>query len=743
MIEARRAMTRIRGQRLSRSGRSVPFFARVAASAAPILAICLCVQAASPAPCAQTDSARRPLPDVAVCLARAGIVAAPDARDDGRILETLLAHEKERMAGSRFDVAESTLDCVEAVLARSDGDGGDSGSQQLARYELVRRRGILDYRRERIPEALRRFECALSLSEAREDRVAVARDLKNVGSALRRLGDFEGALRTLTESLEIQRATGQGAGAVLNNIADVYRELDEPDDRDRAMRYYREALAAFQQRGDRIEAAHVLESMSALNLDRGESQQATGWLRQALRTYRENGNRAYELRVYAGLTRAALASGEIAQARDFSASASAVAAEHDLPLPASLQLQTARVERLSGRADAAAARLRDALTGLAAGDAERAALLEALSASQEAMGDRGAAIATLRRAHTEQVALARAQHDRQLNWVRTRFETAERDRTIAALETENRLRRAELRQRTLWLWLTVAIAAAIGLGVWSLLQRRRQRERLQEEARRVRQEEELARYRREADALAEDRSLLQALLDSRDDAVCMLDAEGQVLAANRAACRALGAGERAPVGHGIAEFLSAADQSAFTSALERMEDTAAQTLGFVARDGAPLLARLAQWEHGDGLIVLGLQARADEGVDMASQTIAADDAHEAGMPDDVRRNEFRRSLVELMLAVIDTWERATGSSRLELAEKSRIWRVAIDDGRLRARAMERYLTVAKLPHNPRWRDVLRSAYFVLGQCTMEAQTREDLQRRVDTVLAYTRRSALV
>ncbi len=721
---------------MSRRARSVPFSARVAASTA-LLLVCLCAQAASPAPCARTDGVRRPLPDVAVCLARAGVVASPGAGDDERILETLLAHEKERMAASRFDDAESTLDCVEAMIA---GSGDNGGGHQTVRYELVRRRGILDYRRERIPEALSRFECALSLSKGREDRVAIARDLKNVGTALRRLGDFHGALRASIESLEIQRASGEVAGAVLSNIADIYRGLDEPDE---AMRYYNEAYAVLQQRGDRVEAAHVLETMSAVDLDRGVSQQAASWLQQALRTYRQSGNRAYEVRVYAGLARAALASGEIAQARDFSASALAVAAEHDLPLPASLQLQTARVERLSGHADAAAARLRDALGGLAEDDAERAPLLEELAASQEAMGDRGAAIATLRRAHAEQIALARAQHDRQLGWLRTRFETAERDRTIAALETENHLRRAELRQRTLLLWLTIAIASAVGLGLWMLLQRRRQRERLQEEARRVRQEEELARYRREADALAEDRSLLQALLDSRDDAVCMLDAEGQVLAANRAACRSLGAGEHAPVGHAVAEFLAVADQAALTSALERMEDTAAQTFDFIARDGAPLLAHLTQWEHGDGLIVLGLQARVVEGADTASPTTDADDTREAGMPDDIRRNEFRRSLVELMLAVIDTWERATGSSRLELAEKSRIWRVAIDDGRLRARAMERYLTVAKLPHNPRWRDVLRSAYFVLGQCTMEAQTREDLQRRVDAVLAYTRRSALV
>jgi two-component system, sensor histidine kinase ChiS len=57
--------------------------------------------------------------------------------------------------------------------------------------------------------------------------------------------------------------------------------------------------------------------------------------------------------------------------------------------------------------------------------------------------------------------------------------------------------------------------------------------------------------------------------------------------------------------------------------------------------------------------------------------------------------------------------------------------------------MERYLSLSKLPRNPRWRDVLRSAYFVLSHCeAMPPQSREDLQRRVDSILNATRRQAL-
>ncbi len=701
-------------------------------------AVALCAQAATPPPCARIGTAQRALPDPAVCLRRAGIDAPAASVGGGATATALFARAEARIAAGRFDDAERALDCAEAALA----GGGDAAAQS----ELVRRRGILDYRRERIPQALSRFECALSMSRASEDPTAIARDLKNVGTALRRLGDLRGALQTLTASLDIQRRRGEVGGAVLNNIADVYRELGEPTD---AMRYYREAIDAFRAHGDRKEAAHVIESMSDLALDRGEAEDAAHWLEQALASYRDSGDRNYELRVYGGLIRAALAQGDLAKAGTWRASALAIVSAHGLTLPASTQLQIARTERLSGHLDAASARVRDTLTRLADGAVERGPLREELAAIQEAAGDRAAAIASLRLANADALALARAQEDQQLGWLRTRFETAERDRTIAALESENHLRRVELRQRTLLLWLTVATTALVALVAWSLLQRRRQRERLQAQARRVRHEEELARYRREADALSEDRSLLQALLDSREDAVCLLDAEGQILAANRVACRLLDAGEQAPLGHAISEFLVDADRAALASALERMEDAATQALEFSNRGGMPLQARLAQWARGDGLIVLGLQERSDAPPDVDAPEVSlsqdeglqgalADDAREAGM-----REEFRRSLVELMLATIDTWERATGSSRLELAEKSRIWRVAIDDGRLRARAMERYLTVAKLPQHPRWRDVLRSAYYVLEQCAMAPESRGDLQRQVDAVLAYTRRSALV
>jgi hypothetical protein len=268
----------------------------------------------------------------------------------------------------------------------------------------------------------------------------------------------------------------------------------------------------------------------------------------------------------------------------------------------------------------------------------------------------------------------------------------------------------------------------------------------------VRYEEMLARYQREADALSGDRDLLQVLLDSRSEALCLLDADGQVLAINRAARPLFGAGREPLAGNPLSDSLSAADAAALAAALERMEDASAQTLTFAAEEGrAALRAELSQWEQGDGLVVMLLQAQTSDAVAAdvpaavpeATPAATASAAPDAAIDEADARAGFRRVLVELMLAAIEAWESSTGTNRIELAERSRIWSINIDDGRLRARAMERYLSLSKLPQNPRWRDVLRSAYYVMGQCQLEPPVRDALQRRVDAVLAYTRRNALV
>lgn len=769
--------------------------------AALLLALCAGVAVAAPPPlaCARSEGVRLPAADA--CLTR---LLPPAARSAGASEDALYAVFTERMGRDDIAGAEAVLACAEAQLATGAEAAGEDAAR--AHYALVRRRGVLAYKRERIVEALGHFECGLRIAdEVLGDRTETARQLKNLGSGLRRIGDYAGAMRALTRSLRLQEAAGDPAlGPVLNNIGDIYRDLEQ---RQQAERYYQRALETFRRDGNAVEAMHVYDSLSQMALDRREVDAATRLLETALSDLRAasgEDTRRYQLRVYSGLARAALAGGDVARARRYCAGGLALAAAHGLVVPAELALETARAERLDGDSAAAIARVRGVLAQPPDGSAPRAALMQELALALEAAGRSDEALPLLREAHALAQDDLRAQRDRGLAWASARFDAIELERQLAASE-------AETRRRTLLLWLTAvsAVAALSLLSVFFL--RRQQRARVAEAARRARYEEALAHYRREADALAEDRQLLQALLDSREDALCLLNADGQLLTANRAAGALLGAEPGSLAGQALAERFVADDAQALRAALEDMEDAELRRLRLTlaaasgdAAASASLLAELRQWEGGDGLVTVALRpasadaimvanavanavdpaladagpdavaARADEAAVVSMSADAAASAQtaagaaaqetageaaaaagsaeaaadEASTADDAHaadpRQAFRRALVELMLAVVDAWERSTGHNRIELAERSRIWRVNIDDGRLRARAMERYLALSKLPQNPRWRDVLRSAYFVLGQCErMSAEAREDLQRRVDAVLAYTRRNALV
>jgi tetratricopeptide (TPR) repeat protein len=97
---------------------------------------------------------------------------------------------------------------------------------------------------------------------------------------------------------------------------------------------------------------------------------------------------------------------------------------------------------------------------------------------------------------------------------------------------------------------------------------------------------------------------------------------------------------------------------------------------------------------------------------------------------EIQEEDLRLKLVELMLLAIQVWEDETNTSKLELAQKSKLWSVAIDDGRLRARALERYVSVNALPKNPRWRTVLRTCNFVIKNATTSAPDTQELETKM-------------
>ncbi len=112
------------------------------------------------------------------------------------------------------------------------------------------------------------------------------------------------------------------------------------------------------------------------------------------------------------------------------------------------------------------------------------------------------------------------------------------------------------------------------------------------------------------------------------------------------------------------------------------------------------------------------------------------------LPSVSSESEYRQQLVTLMRSALHTWEVTTQKSKIELAEESNIWAVSIDDGRLRTRTFDRYLRLEQLPKVPRWREVVRTAYFVLSNPAIEPETRASLESELEKTKSILKKAAI-
>ena len=80
---------------------------------------------------------------------------------------------------------------------------------------------------------------------------------------------------------------------------------------------------------------------------------------------------------------------------------------------------------------------------------------------------------------------------------------------------------------------------------------------------------------------------------------------------------------------------------------------------------------------------------------------------------DIHSEQQRILLVKLLQTTLGFWERYSGKTKVQLAEESQCWRVYIDGTTVKTRTFDKYLKLHSLPSNPRWRLVIRTAYFVL------------------------------
>jgi hypothetical protein len=102
---------------------------------------------------------------------------------------------------------------------------------------------------------------------------------------------------------------------------------------------------------------------------------------------------------------------------------------------------------------------------------------------------------------------------------------------------------------------------------------------------------------------------------------------------------------------------------------------------------------------------------------------------EAVATTDIRQRE---ALVSLLRNTLGLWERFSHKSKVQLAEESRCWRVYVDGTTVKTRTFDKYLKTTSLPQKPRWRLVIRTAYYVLEHGNLPDVDRAELSRQIET-----------
>lgn len=97
-------------------------------------------------------------------------------------------------------------------------------------------------------------------------------------------------------------------------------------------------------------------------------------------------------------------------------------------------------------------------------------------------------------------------------------------------------------------------------------------------------------------------------------------------------------------------------------------------------------------------------------------------------PSDVDQQEnYRQLIVKVINLSLNYWSLCTNDTKVEFAEKSKIWKVYLDRSTWQTRTLDKYMSLETLPKRPRWRDVVRTGEFVLKNCSQEHEIRLNLE----------------
>lgn len=598
-------------------------------------------------------------------------------------------------------------------------------------YNYLRRKGILLYRQGELPAALKVFRNALEHAESTNNDSHIAKSLSDMGTAHMAMMEYPDALSAYKRSLSIkeQYANAEAIAVTLNNIGSVYRHMS---DWQQAEVYYRQAIEHYHQSNRPGRIAHTRENLGVVYLNLGQFNRAIELFLQSFDYFKQSNNNHAQLRLSILLGKAYLNREQISQAEQYLKLAETLALETgNTDQSNALKLQLGRLASIKGSYQQAESLL---IAGL--NDAQNHQQRDTALAILQALIDNAVAFEQWQTAFNYQKQLTQSMLDARkvaftdsLAHKRAAFEYEQQLKEIALLNKDKKIQALELKNQRSQLTSIVlgSLFLTLLLG-WIIFWLWKKRRELAEQY-----HKEIAYHRQQVEKLGVNYASLKKVFGQFKQPIIIINNQQTILFANEACRKLLNMSDPKTGALALKQIVPESNRE-FWQLWRSQDEIDNQYVKHVC-----FSINGTESEH--SVLVSTLHREESIGV-----IILCDPKQDAnGLPVNalLPTASFHQQLVDLMISSLENWETATQSTRIELAEQSGIWRVSIDDGRLRTRSLDRYLSLKTLPKKPRWREVVRTAHFVLAECQLDPATKSSLEDKLAAVTDHLRAEALI
>jgi two-component system, sensor histidine kinase ChiS len=674
------------------------------------------------------------------------------------------------MTQGKFDLAETGLNQLE---------GSWSKLNSTLKIMLSRRIGVLKYRQGHFAQSMNYFKKANDIANVEHDNEMIAKTLSDIGTAAMAIGLYETALRSYVDSLALKEKQGnqRGIAITLNNIGRVYHKMNQFE---RAEVYFRRALAIYTVLKQDSNIAHTRENIALILRENGSMQEAIDLLLQSYQYFKSASNSVAMYRVELLLAKFFIEHHQWDKAKHWIVRAKLSDQNMaDSSHRVQLLINQTKVFSYEGKLQLAMQTIQQAY---ALAEEQDNIELQIESLKLRIGLNRSAQKLTLVDSDQElllslNTRVLEQKYHVNLAYLQVEFEYNQQQKELLKLEkirAEQELAMTQQKQRY-----TLVIGFIILVGViFTMLSYRRFLIRKSE---RIQLTKEVEWHQNQVHILGESNTRLQLLLDRVEQATLAINHKQQIVYANQAATELLDKPVSALLQSSFLELIAEGNPSLETALKDGESYQADENIILNTANGDSLSVKLNvysvelneefqlitfspsqdkatlenQLPHSFNMLSRlqelhqqlnqlpieklatdsNIEQLLNELEQSCSSIISGENIHQS-------QDYFRTLLVEVMNQSLDLWEQTTNTNRVELAEKSGIWRISIDDGRLRTRSLDRYMNLSKIPKKPRWREVVRTAHFVLSECTKDNDLRRSLDMKLSQLSQLVRERAM-